>query len=70
MIIQLCADVLCVPIVVLSSAQDMDVSVHFPSKRQLPVSPIIVAYQAERRGHFDGTLEEDFDDHARPGMFA
>ena len=60
--IQLCADVLCVPTVVLSSAQDMDVSVHFPSKRQLSVSPIIVAYQAEGRGHFDGTLEEDFDE--------
>ena len=60
--IQLFADVLCVPTVVLSSAQDMDVSVHFPSKRQLSVSPIIVAYQAEGRGHFDGTLEEDFDD--------
>ena len=62
MIIQLCADVLCVPIVALSSAQDMDVSVHFPSKRQLSVSPIIVVYQAEGRGHFDGTLEEDFDE--------
>ena len=44
---QLCADVLCVPIVVFSSAQDMDASVFFPSKRQLLVSPIIVAYQAE-----------------------
>ena len=33
LIIHLCADVLCVPIVALSSAQDMDVSVHFPSKR-------------------------------------
>ena len=70
MIIHLCADVLCVPIVALSSAQDMDVSVHFPSKRQLPVSPIIVAYQVEGGGHFNGTLEEDFDDLARPGMCA
>ena len=68
--IQLFADVLCVPTVVLSSAQDMDVSVHFPSKRQLSVSPIIVAYQAEVRGHFDGTLEGDFDDQARPDMCA
>ena len=67
---QLCADVLCVPIVVFSSAQDMDVSVLFPSKRQLSVSPIIVAYQAEGGGHFDGILEEDFDDRARPGMCA
>ena len=41
-------------------------SVHFPSKRQLSVSPIIVAYQAEGGDHFDGTLEEDFDDRARP----
>ena len=39
MIFQLCADVLCVPIFVFSSAQDMDVSVLFPSKRQLSVSP-------------------------------
>ena len=70
MIIQLSADVLCVSIVALSSAQDMDVSVHFPSERQLPVSPIIVAYQVEGGGHFDGTLEEDFDDLARPGMCA
>ena len=70
LMIQLFADVLCVPTVVLSSAQDMDVSVHFPSKRQLSVSPIIVAYQAEGRGHFDGTLEEDFDDQARAGMCA
>ena len=68
--IQLCADVLCVPIVVLLSAEDMDVSVPFPSKRQLLVSPIIVAYQAEGGGHFDGTSEEDFDDRARPGMCA
>ena len=66
--IQLCADVLCVPIVVLSSAPDMDVSVHFPSKRQLSVSLSVVVYQAEGGGHFDGTLEEDFDDHARPSM--
>ena len=65
---QLRADVLCVPIVVFSSAQDMDVSVHFPSKRQLSVSPIIVAYQAESGGHFDEILEEDFDDRAKPGM--
>ena len=70
MIIQLCADVLCVPIVALSSSQNMDVSVHFPFKRQLSVSPIIVAYQAEDRGHLNGTLEEDFDDLARPGMCA
>ena len=68
--IQLCADVLCVPIVVLSSAQDIDVSVHFPSKRQLLVSSIFVAYQAEDEGLFDGTLEEDFDDRAGPGMCA
>ena len=70
LMIQLCADVLCVPIVVLSSAQDIDVSVHFPSKRQLLVSPIIVAYQAEGGGHFDGTLEEDFDDRAMSGICA
>ena len=70
MIFQLCADVLCVPIVVFSSAQDMDVSVLFPSKRQLSVSPIIVAYQAEGEGHFDGILEEEFDDRSRPGMCA
>ena len=68
--IQLCADVLCVPIVALSSAQDMDVSIHFPSKRQLSVSPIIVAYRAEVQGHFDGTLKRDFDDQARPDMCA
>ena len=70
LIIQLSADVLRVPIVALLCAQDMDVSVHFPSKRQLSVSPIIVAYQAEGRGHLDGTLKEDFDDLARPGMCA
>ena len=68
LVIQLYADVLCVLIVVLSSAQDMNVSLHFPSKKQLSVSPIIVAHQAEGGGHFDGTLEEDFDDCARPGM--
>ena len=64
----LCPDVLCVLIVVFSSAQDIDVPVHFPSKRQLSVSPIIVAYQAESGGHFDEILEEDFDDRAKPGM--
>ena len=45
-------------------------SVHFPSKRQLSVSPIIVAYQAEGEIHFDGILKEDFDDRSRPGMCA
>ena len=53
-----------------SSAQDMDVSVLFLSKKQLSVSPIIVAYQAEGGGHFDVILEEDFDDRARPVMCA
>ena len=67
---QLCADVLCVPIVALSSAQDMDVSIHFPSKRQFSVSPIIVAYRGEVRSHFDGKLKRDFDDQARPDMCA
>ena len=67
---QLCADLLCVPIFVFSSAQDMDVSPLFLFKRQLSVSPIIAAYQAEGGGHFDGILEEDFDDRARPGMCA
>ena len=67
---QLCADVLCVPIVVFSPGQDIDVSVHFPSKTKLSVSPIIVAYQAEGGGHFDGILEEDFNDRVRPGMCA
>ena len=67
---QLCADVLCVPIVVFPSAQDMDLSVLFLSKTQLSVSSIIVLYQAEGGDHFDGILEEDFDDCARPGMCA
>ena len=48
--IELCADALCVPIVMLSSAQNMDLSVHLPSKRQLSVSPIIVVHQADGRG--------------------
>ena len=50
LMIELCADALCVPIVMLSSAQNMDLSVHLPSKRQLSVSPIIVVHQADGRG--------------------
>ena len=69
--IELCADVLCVLVVMLSSAQDMDFSVHFPSKRQL--SGFTDYCSVSSRGwrcHFDGTLEENFDDQARPGMCA
>ena len=52
--IDVCADILGVPIIVISSLLDMNVSIHLPQKHQLINSPIFLAYNASASGHYDG----------------
>jgi hypothetical protein len=55
LVVDACTEILGTPIVVISSAKEMDVSIHIPEKRQLTSTPLFLAYMVNGPGHYDGT---------------
>ncbi|XP_057310862.1 uncharacterized protein LOC130648786 [Hydractinia symbiolongicarpus] len=55
LVVDVCADVLGLPIVVISSLSQMNVSIHLPKHQQHSDSPIYLSYDASASGHYDGT---------------
>lgn len=62
LLINLCADVLGLPIVLLTSLKDMDVYIQFPRRHQITSLPIYLCYNADGPGHYDGTNPLDLED--------
>ena len=55
-IVDACSNILCIPIVVISSIDNMAVTLHRPQLSQIS-NPLYLAYNADGPGHYDGTKE-------------
>ena len=51
------ANILCIPIVVISSIDSMAVTLHRPQLSQISSNPLYLAYNTDGPGHYDGTKE-------------
>ena len=56
-IVDACVNVLCIPIVVISSIDNMAVTLHRSQLSQISSNPLYLACNAEGPGHYDGTKE-------------
>ena len=56
-ILDACADILCIPIVVISPIDNITVTLHRPQLSQISSNPLYLAYNADGPGHYDGTKE-------------
>ena len=66
------ANILCIPIVVISSIDSMAVTLHRPQLSQIPANPLYLAYNADGPGHYDATKEltqEDIGDEIMKSKF-
>ena len=61
-IVDLCANILRIPIVVISSIDNMAVTLHGPQLSQTSSNPLYLAYNADGPGHYDGTKELTHED--------
>ena len=56
-IVNACANILCMSIVVISSIDNMAVTPHGPQLSQIPSNSLYLEYNAGWPGHYDGTKE-------------
>ena len=56
-IVDACANILCISIVVMSSIDDMAVTLHRAQLSQISSNPLYLAYDADWPGHYDGSKE-------------
>ena len=56
-IVDACANILCIPIVVISSIDSMAVTLHRPQLSQISSNSLYLAYNTDVPGHYDGTKE-------------
>ena len=71
-VVDVCANTLCISIVVLSSWDSMAVTLHRPQLSQISANPLYLAYNADGAGHYDGTKEltqEDIRDEIMKSKF-
>ena len=71
-IVDACANILCIPIVVISSIDIMAVTLHRPQLWQISANMLYLAYNADGSGHYGGTKEltqEDIGDEIMKSKF-
>ena len=56
-IVDACVYILCIPIVVISSIDNMEVTLHRPQLSQISSNPFCLAYNADGPGDYNGTKE-------------
>ena len=71
-IVDSCTNILCIPMIVISSTDSMAVTLHRPQLSQISTNPLSLAYNADGPGYYDGTKEltqEDIEDELMKGKF-
>ena len=71
-IVDACANILCIPIVVISSIDIIAVTLHRPQLSQISANPLYLASNVDGPGNYDGTKEltqEDIGDEIMKSMF-